>query len=212
MLYKKMLMIKRTIKILLLTGLIIASTALYATILYASSEINQYDNEDLSLQEVEKKYHERVNEIFNSKLTLLKQGEKGSGTSEIPKNDECGEKNYSTYCLAISVAKEYDKYSFALNKRRSYTKIEKQDMTLEEVAIITINQQNQITRELERSKKALDIAIRTYDEILVTYRMHIQYEKIIKSLTKYNSKLTDFRKEVERLPGKFIDATTTQCT
>ncbi len=180
--------------------------------LYASTAVNPYDKEELTVREVEKAYHTRVNDIFNAKLTLLKQGEKGGGTTEAPKNDECSENNYSTYCLALAVAKEYDQYSVALNKKKAYVVITDENATLEQVSLMTISQHNEIVNELDRSRKALDIGVKTYDELLAAYRMHLQYEKIIKSLTKYNKKLSEYRKEVEKLPGKFIDATTTQCT
>jgi hypothetical protein len=183
-----------------------------SSMLYASSAVNPYDNEKLTVQEVEKAYHKRVNEIFNAKLTLLKKGEEGSGTTEVPKNDECGETNYSTYCLAKAVATEYDQYALALGKRKAYVTITDKDLKLGQASLITISQNNEVVNELDRSKTALDMAIKTYDELLAAYKMHLQYEKIIKSLTKYNTKLTEFRKEVEKLPGKFIDATTSKCT
>ncbi|MBA4336965.1 hypothetical protein C0416_04315 [bacterium] len=205
---------QKQIKIGILMAIFALTTSVLwsASMLYASSAVNPYDNEKLTVQEVEKAYHKRVNEIFNAKLTLLKKGEKGNGTTEVPKNDECGETNYSTYCLAKTVAKEYDQYSFALSKRKAYVTITDKTITLEQAALMTISQNNEIINELDRSRKALDMAVKTYDELLAAYKMHLQYEKIIKSLTKYNTKLTEFRKEVEKLPGKFIDATTTNCT
>jgi len=202
----------KTIQMFGIIGTLAGIIILSAHMLYASSAINPYDKEQLTIQEIEKAYHKRVNDIFNAKLTLLKQGEKGGGTTEIPKNDECSENNYSTYCLAITVAKEYDQYEAALNKRKAYVTITNDNATLGEVSLMSISQSNEIINELDRSKKALDIGIKTYDELLAAYRMHLQYEKIIKSLTKYNKKLSEYRKEVEKLPGKFIDATTTQCT
>lgn len=202
---------QNTIRAIIIFLTLTMSTILSATMLYASDAVNPYDNENLSIQEVEKAYHKRINEIFNAKLTLLKKGEDGNGTTEIPKNDECSENNYSTYCLAITVAKEYDQYEAALSKRKSYVKID-EDVTIDQLSLKSISQRNEIVNELDRSQKALDIGIKTYDELFATYRMHLQYEKIIKSLTKYNKKLIEFRKEVEKLPGKFIDATTTQCT
>ncbi|MBD3156383.1 hypothetical protein GF369_01000 [Candidatus Peregrinibacteria bacterium] len=184
----------------------------YASIISrADSAINPYDTPDKTVQEVEKFYHKRINEIFNAKLTLLKKGKDGNGTAEIPDNDECAENNYGTYCLAMTAAKEYDLYSSALNKRKAVTNPQKGD-TIDQLALRTISEHNEIKNELDRSRKALDIAIKTYDELAAAHRMHLQYEKIIKNITKYNKKLIEFREEVEKLPGKFIDATTTQCT
>ncbi len=206
---------KNTIKKCLQIGILIITVSLficYASIISrANSTINPYDTPDKTIQEVEKSYHKRINEIFNAKLTLLKQGEDGNGTTEIPKNDECSENNYSTYCLAMTVAKEYDLYNAALGKRKAVTNPQEEE-TVDQLALRTIAEHNEIKNELDRSKKALDISIKTYDELLAAYRMHLQYEKIIESITKYNKKLIEFREEVDKLPGKFIDATTTQCT
>jgi len=203
---------QKTIRTFIIMLILATSVISSSNMLYASSQINPYDKEKLSVHEVEKTYHKRINDLFNAKLTLLKKGDKGNGTTKIPKNDECSENNYSTYCLAMAVAKEYDQYLIALNKRKTYITVEKDSITLEEASSMTISQYNEITNELNRSRKALDISIETYKETLVAYKMHLQYEKIIKSLTKYSKKLSEFRKEVEKLPGKFIDATTTQCT
>ncbi|MCD6109525.1 hypothetical protein J7J83_02095 [bacterium] len=203
---------QKTIQSSIVILIIAISAILSANMLYASSAVNPYDKENLSLREVEKSYQKRVNDIFNEKLTLLKKGEKGGGTTKPPKNDECNENNYSTYCLAMAVAKEYDQYSIALNKRGTYITIQDENITLGQASLTMAEQHNEITNELDRSKKALDISIKTYNELLIKYKMHLQYEKIIKSLTKYNKKFSEFRKEVEKLPGKFIDATTTACT
>ncbi|MFC1647793.1 hypothetical protein ACFL10_02250, partial [Patescibacteria group bacterium] len=135
----------------------------------------------------------------------------GSGTAEIPKGDECSENNYSTYCMAIAVADEYEKYAEALKSRRQYiTPGEETDIT--KLGMQAISQGKEIENELTRSKQALDMALATYNEILPAYRMHLKYEKLIKALTKYNKKLSEFRKEVEKLPPKFIDVTTAKCT
>lgn len=206
---------KTTTHKLLQIALLVVTVSLFvgytSIISRAASTINPYDTPDKTVQEVEKFYHKRINEIFNAKLTLLKKGEDGNGTAEIPENDECAENNYSTYCLAMTVAKEYDLYSAALNKRKAVTNPQEGD-TIDQLALRTISEHNEIKNELDRSKKALDIAIKTYDELAAAHRMHLQYEKIIKNVTKYNKKLIEFREEVEKLPGKFIDATTTQCT
>lgn len=203
---------KLTIKIGLALILAVAmlSSGLYLGSTFAASS-NVYDKEELTITEVEKLYHSRINDLFNAKLKLLKQGEKGPGTNEIPKGDECSENNYSTFCLALSVADEYDKFEEVLRKRKTYVEIT-DEQGLEYYAMTAVSQGTEIDNELIRSKKALDLALATYNELQSAYRMHLKYEALIKALTKYNQKLIDYRKEVEKLPGKFIDATTASCT
>ncbi|MFC1599442.1 hypothetical protein ACFL3T_00250 [Patescibacteria group bacterium] len=173
---------------------------------------NPYEKEGLKYEEVKELYHKRVNDLFNSKLKLLKQGEKGSGTAEIPKGDNCSENNYSTFCLALASAKEYENYVVGLEKQKLIVDIPDNDLSIEKISVGVISKRGEIDNEIKRSKKTLDVALATYNELSGVYRQHLEYETLIKNLTKYNKKVTEFRKEVEKLPSKFVDATTTQCT
>lgn len=192
-----------------LAVLILASGLFYGTLQAATT--NPYDKEQLTLDEVKVLYHKRINDLFNSKLKLLKQGDKGSGTTQIPTGDECSENNYSTFCLSIAAADEYEKYAEALRKRKQ-TVSRGQEEGLAVIGILSAGQTLIIDNELTQAKKTLDMALDTYNEILPVYRMHEKFEKLIEALTKYNKKLSEYRKEVEKLPGKFIDATTAKCT
>lgn len=193
----------------ILSILIVISGMLYGNLQAAST--NPYDKEELNFEEVKVLYHKRINDLFNSKLKLLKQGDKGSGTTKIPTGDECGENNYSTFCLAITAADEYENYEKGLIKRKQTVPVGDEE-GLEKIGIIAAGQTLAIDNELQQSKKALDMALDTYNEILPAYRMHDKFQQLIETLTKYNKKLSEFRKEVEKLPSEFVDATTTECT
>jgi hypothetical protein len=195
--------------ITVLSILIVVSGMLYGNLQAAST--NPYDKQELTFEEVKVLYHKRINDLFNSKLKLLKQGDEGSGTTEIPTGDECSENNYSTFCLALAAADEYEKYEEALRKRREIVPVGDEE-GLERLGIIAAGQALAIDNELERSKKTLDMALDTYNETLPAYRMHDRFEQLIETLTKYNKKLSELRKEVEKLPSKFVDATTAKCT
>ena len=187
---------------------------IYGTVnLYAAATSSPYENDKLSLYEVTKLYHKRINDLFNAKIKLLTEGEKGSGTGKTPDGDECPENNYSTYCLAMTAAKEYEMLKAALEKRKQIVELgEEERPTLEAVTMQAFAKINEIDLELARSRKALDTALETYNELRIAYPMHLQYQELIKNLTEYNKKLSDLRKQVEKFPGKFIDATTTECT
>lgn len=173
---------------------------------------NPYDI-DKKYEEVKELYHKRVNDLFNGKLKLLKAGPKGSGSAEIPKGDNCSDNNYSTFCLSLAVAGEYDNYVLALEKQKNKVDIpEGENIDLLSLGTGTINKNAEINNEIDRAKKALDVALATYNEMSATYQQHLEYEILIKNLTKYNKQVIEFREEVEKLPPKFIDATTTQCT
>lgn len=206
-------MIKSNLKIgfaVILAALVMIS-GLYIGTLQAATT-NPYDKTELTLTQVEKLYHQRVNDLFNAKLKLLKQGEKGSGTAEVPKGDECSENNYSTFCLAMASAEEYEKFKEAILKRKGYITLNPDDQSLDFASLTAVSQGSEIDNELTRSRKALDLALATYNEVLPAYRTHLKYLELIKALTDYNKKFSEFRKEVEKLPGKFIDATTAKCT
>lgn len=173
---------------------------------------NPYEKEGITFAKVQELYHKRVNDLFNSKLALLKKGEKGSGTAEIPTGDNCSENNYSTFCLALASATEYENYLVGLEKLKLTVDIPEGDLSIETISKGVVNKRALIDNEIERAKKTLDVALATYNELSGVYRQHLEYEIMIKNLTKYNKKVIEFREEVEKLPSKFIDATTTQCT
>lgn len=181
--------------------------------LYADATSNPYDNDNLTFRELQKMYHTRINDLFNSKLQLLEKGAKGPGTNEIPQGDECEEKNYSTFCLATTAAKEYENYEKELEERKSRIEFtgENISITLEKATTTAISQAAEINNELVAAKRALDTSIKTYNELSVAYTMHLQYQEIIKSLTKYKNKLSEYYEQVGTYPNKFVDATTTSC-
>ena len=181
--------------------------------LYALASNSPYLNDKLSIYEIEKLYHQRINDLFNAKLKLLNAGAKGSGVGEVPKGDECPENNYSTYCLSITAAKEFEQFQEALLKKKQTIEIPQDtNVTLEEVSLKAFAASDEVDAELARAKTALDSALATYNELRVMYPMHLQFQELIKNLTDYNKKIIEFRKNVEKLPGSFIDATTAQCT
>jgi len=177
--------------------------------LYASkATTNPYENDKLSLSELETKYHDRMNNLFNTKIKLMIDGK---GTDKSPTGDDCAEDNYSTFCMAITAANELDQYQTVLIARSTKVDIGEDD-TILDVSTKQTAKYNEINTELIRAKKALDATLQAYNELKIAYPMHVQYQETIKNLTQYNKKMSKLRQEIEQLPGKFIDATTTECT
>lgn len=201
----------RTVKIwtILFITMFAAISMLPLGNLYASSAItNPYENDKLSLSELEEKYHDRMNDLFNTRIKLMVDGK---GTDKLPSGDDCEEDNYNTFCMALTAANELDQYQIALVKRNVKLDIEDGETILDLSAKQTAKQ-NEINTELKRAKKALDATLQAYNELKIAYPMHVQYQETIKNLTEYNKKMSNLRQEVEQLPGKFIDATTAECT
>jgi|WetSurMetagenome_2_1015567.scaffolds.fasta_scaffold103516_2 hypothetical protein len=69
-----------------------------------------------------------------------------------------------------------------------------------------------LTRERQNAKTALDTTLSAYDELRTAWPMHKKYMEIYSSLIKFRDKMVEIRNQVEQLPAKFIDATTTKCT
>ena len=71
---------------------------------------------------------------------------------------------------------------------------------------------NDIDREIDISRQAIDQTLKTYNEMQMALVMHSKYKKIIKSLEDYRDKISEIRKEVDLYPFTFLDLTTTACT
>jgi hypothetical protein len=69
-----------------------------------------------------------------------------------------------------------------------------------------------LTRERQNAKVALDTTLSAYNELRTAWPMHKKYMEIYASLIKFRDKMVEIRHQVEQLPAKFIDATTTKCT
>ena len=205
---------KTLIKIGIGITIIALIAGLGSNMLSAATSANPYDDSGKTLKEIEKLYHTRINDTFNSKLKLMEGGKKGGGTNKIVSGDACEEKNYSTFCLALAVEKEYQQYKLALEAKRGSLILEEgeENITLENATAKFIAQKTEIETEIDLSRRALEVSLKTYNELAIQYAMHLKYQDIIKSLGKYKTKLNTLYDQVKEYPNKFIDATTTQCT
>jgi hypothetical protein len=157
----------------------------------------------------------------------------------IPK--ACDGKNYSTYCVAANLLSSptygYMTYSKVLDCRKYQIFDTKEDALAysdyvesalsagtadpaenatpvyqEQKALEISAKLTAINSEKYAAKRALDQTLSAYDELKTAWPMHKQYMEIYKSLIKFRDKMVEIRHQVEQLPAKFIDATTTKCT
>ncbi|MBI4994293.1 hypothetical protein HZC21_01455 [Candidatus Peregrinibacteria bacterium] len=70
---------------------------------------------------------------------------------------------------------------------------------------------NDIDREIDLARQALDQTLASYNEMQMALIMHSKYKKIIESLETYRDKISEIRKEVDLYPITFLDLTTTAC-
>lgn len=152
----------------------------------------------------------------------------------------CDANNYSTYCVATTLLSDksfgYMEYRKSLGCRKQNLFSSAKDKTNHNEAYTRAmiigekNEENALNRsqgarvldvsarlkatdtEIDVAKQALDKTLVAYEELKTAWPMHKRYVQIYESLVKYRDKLVEVRHQVEELPNKFIDATTTKCT
>ncbi len=188
--------------------------------------------EELSYAKAQALYHVKINDLFNKKIKLMFDG-KGS------EKGNCKDENdVTTYCVAQQATEEYFLYRAALLKKQ--TQVTDQDLRTGEalfkryikgdvdamlqridkpqtsndnaqLGLIAAQRSSLINQELNTSQAALDKTLEAYNELKMAYPLHVEFEKTYKHLEKYRDQLKKVRTQLETYPGKFHDATTTQC-
>jgi len=184
----------------------------------ADTDPQQKYSEIEDLNEMVTAYHFTINDIFNEKVKLILDDK---GTQEVPNDGDCegDEKNVSTYCVAVLVVKEFEAFQKELLTRSDDIDLgftqdtdNPYDYSIEEITGVAQQQQDFIADTLVQSEQAMDLSLETYDQFRVAYPMHLYYMQVIDELETYNDEMAQIRAYSEYWPGKFIDATTTDCT
>ncbi len=184
----------------------------------------QFKDTKMTLEELSTLYHSTVNSIFGDYIetfTQAKDTDQISKRTAAPENDTICEAtgdtmNIGTYCLYLRVDDLYQAYYDTLVYRQS--------TAIQEIGAILNGNSSQkvatdlyaarrswIDREFTSSKKALDVALQGYSEMLTQYPLHLEYVNTMKLLVKYYDHLADIRKKVDTYPSRFQDVTTTDC-
>ncbi|MDD3862178.1 MAG: hypothetical protein PHP74_04825, partial [Candidatus Gracilibacteria bacterium] len=69
-----------------------------------------------------------------------------------------------------------------------------------------------INQDIEESRRVLEATLSAYNEFMIAYPIHKQYQVVIKNLIKYKNKLKDVRDYIIQFPSTFIDVTSTKCS
>ncbi|KKQ68037.1 MAG: hypothetical protein US89_C0011G0018 [Candidatus Peregrinibacteria bacterium GW2011_GWF2_38_29] len=171
-----------------------------------------------SLKEV---YHESMNTLFNEAFSRITAG---NALTKAPDETDTKDEaclptkeplNVSTYCVAVRAAKLYMDYQVRLEYVKgsidiglfNNSGVVGQDGIVADLAA----KGKAVLKEIEDSKKALDVTVNAYKEFQYAYPMHKAYEKTFNLLVKYRDLLGEIRGQVEVFPSKFIDATTSKC-
>lgn len=146
----------------------------------------------------------------------------------------------STYCLSDILVGEYFKYRAAMIEARKAARLyavqrfefitgsstpQSTDPLFEIQPLLgrdvtqgskTIQQYgeviNQVDRELDIARKALDQGLSAYNELQMALPMHLKYKQVIGSLEDFRAKLRDIRYEIDKYPTSFLNITSSACT
>lgn len=181
----------------------------------SEASIEKYDRDHTTLREAVVAYHKNMNTLFNEHLELMLSGK---GDLNPPgENEECSDKNVSTYCLSLRAVEEYQAFLEAMKTHRGYYD---NPVTEEKSSSLDVKQQldlynqrdNLIDGQIVLAQKVLDVTLATYNELQIFYPLHVEYTELIKHLEKYRDGLAEIRREVEKYPDTFHNVSTTQCT
>ncbi len=203
--------------------------------LYAESAISEYGHlEDYltfknpvgAFSTVKSDYHDAMNQYFNDKMEKLVELLDGDdkfyekpefkAPSEVDSSSyakQCGKDNVSTYCVAMGAMDLYIIYVETLNEMKGYlpTGEVPDDATVEQLFKANKDRDGQIDAEVEEAKIVMEGTVAVYDEFRQAYPMHKKYEKVMKNLIKYKEALKKIRQITAKYPGKFHDASTSEC-
>ena len=178
-------------------------------------------------------YHGEMNAYFNEKMLKLNELMEDENFYKDPKKKElllppasidtvndsletivekCGKDNVSTYCVSIGALRKYTTYVEFLNNLKGTLDLENLAYVPILNALSNMTGRNlKIDEEIDQAQATMKATIAAYNEFRLAYPMHQKYEEIIEDLVKYKLALKDIRKRVAQFPGKFIDATSSQC-
>ncbi|MBT6068916.1 hypothetical protein HOG48_04125 [Candidatus Peregrinibacteria bacterium] len=200
------------------------SAVLYPFAVDAAKKKSDYNKEYLSMtsvQEMYLTYNGRINSLFNDAIKMTLSDE---GIVEIYKNDRkqkeaCNNpKNIASACIFRKALFEYRGYKEAMQSAKKKTDAVPlfKDATAPETpsaaSLAAGTKTSFINAEIGegengRAMEALDQTLAFYDEFGTSYQMHLDNQRIIKALEKFNKRLSEVRTESYELPGKFHDAT-----
>lgn len=204
-------------------------TFLIGAIFYQVAYADSYAGLDVAEKFGE--YHLRVNDITNEHFrelitffedktdmeSILDETTRSRLGSPQNLDSECStdeDMNFSSSCLAYKLNQEYLDLVESLQQD-----LERADVdTLRESADITagisdIGITNQFAAEqLELSSELQRQTVAFYQQTLLTFPLHIQYQITIDELNKFLSNVRQINRKISIYPSKFHNATTAQCT
>lgn len=168
-------------------------------------------------------YHAEMNDYINGQIDQLNELMEEEGFASDPRfntpegvtadnfKELCGLENVSAYCTSMWSMDRYLQYVEKMDQVSSSFSFENDVETTGQALQQLQIKGDSATLEVEEAKSVLRASMAAYNEYLMAYPMHQEYQKIIKNLIKYKLALKDVRSLVRNFPIKFVDASTLYC-
>ncbi len=178
-----------------------------------------FSNPKNGFNSVKSNYHRYMNEYFNEKLKIMVDLTEDPNFYKHPnftapkEKSGCTPQNVSTYCVSMGALDIYMNYLQTLNQLKGFLPLGElpEGATTEDLLNADTVENGKIDKEMEEAKSVMLKTVAAYDEFRVAYPVHQRYEDIIKNLIKYKIALGKVKKQTQKFPLKFIDATSAQC-
>ncbi|MFA7685531.1 MAG: hypothetical protein WCX95_01885 [Candidatus Gracilibacteria bacterium] len=204
--------------------------------IYAADKYDFEETVDISTMMF---YHDGMNDLFNESLASVvsilvdpngdlsklnspcgaANFQEPDGTAKCEKKciDDPG--NVSTYCVSVRSMDMYLKYVVHLGTILGSVNFENlwfSEMRLNPATDLVYRQilarDTLINDDIEKSRRVLEATLGAYNEFMIAYPVHRQYQDVIRNLIKYKNKLKDIREYAIQFPSTFIDTTSTKCS
>lgn len=179
---------------------------------------------EVEIEDIFAAYHGAINTIFNTSIQemigLLTEKEldeeqeerlrppEVGDEDEVCLNEDAGTLNVSTFCVAYRANQLFEVYEGALAFQDAHRFL--QITNLQEP--VNKNLKEMLQKELQNAQRVLNLALEGYKELRLAFPIHMEFENTKEQLLRYRDHLVEIRKEVDQYPGKFHDATTSECT
>lgn len=193
-----------------------ASAAVYSSTSKEEVSGSSYTEYSDSLSKERSAYHKYLNKRFEINVSILSYL-----LSRATEVDQKGvdsilrEKSLSTWQLASTLICSYEKYAkyvdYFSNPNTVPADASEQGKAAAELIKATQDSITDWKKELQDSKKALDIALATYDQYTSAFSLHLKNREVIKELALYREQFGYLRSLMSCLPSKFVNQSTTKC-
>ena len=194
----------------------------YSSVLEKEEEIGEeesgrsYLEYSNTLDEEKEAYHAYLNLKFETKIAAIATIISKSKDLDKKKIDQIlSDKNLSTWSLARDLVCSYEKYSKYVNHFAFTYSVDPEatsrGVSVSELLMAANDTVSEWKKELKDSKKALDVALATYDQFTIAFPLHLKYREVIAELILYRQQFSLLRSLISCLPSKFVNQSTTKC-